>query len=52
MRHQENRPRRPRVVFTPGSPVLLCVLMLAGQVYSSRIVAIAPEDPPLDPRLP
>ena len=28
------------------------VLMLAGQVYSSRIVAIAPEDPPLDPRLP
>ena len=30
MRHQENRPRRPRVVFTPGSPVLLCVLMLAG----------------------
>lgn len=30
MRHPEIRPRRPRVVFTLGSPVLLCMQMMAG----------------------
>lgn len=35
--------------------VVSCIfgaLMLAGHFYSSRIVAIAPEDPAFDPRFP